>query len=126
MDRTVDHLFVFEGNGVIKDFPGNYSDYREWKNQQKEAKAAKKEERPKEHVTKRDYSSKMTFKERKEFEALSADIENLEAEKRSIEESLNGGTLGMEELTQKSKRISEIMAELEDKEMRWLELSEKE
>lgn len=126
MDRTVDHLFVFEGNGVIKDFPGNYSDYREWKNQQKEAKVAKKEERPKEHAIKRDYSSKMTFKERKEFEALSADIESLEAEKRSIEESLNGGTLGMEELTQKSKRISEIMAELEDKEMRWLELSEKE
>ena len=126
MDRTVDHLFVFEGNGVIKDFPGNYSDYREWKNLQKEEKAVKKEERPKERENKRDYSAKMSFKERKEFEALTVDIEKLEEEKRSIEEALSAGTLGVEELTQKSQRISEIIAELEDKEMRWLELSEKE
>lgn len=126
MDRTVDHLFVFEGNGVIKDFPGNYSDYREWKNLQKEEKAAKKEERPKERESKRDYSAKMSFKERKEFEALTVDIEKLEEEKRSIEEALSAGTLGVEELTQKSQRISEIIAELEEKEMRWLELSEKE
>lgn len=126
MDRTVDHLFVFEGNGVIKDFPGNYSDYREWKNLQKEEKAAKKEERPKDRENKRDYSAKMSFKERKEFEALTVDIEKLEEEKRSIEEALSAGTLGVEELTQKSQRISEIIAELEDKEMRWLELSEKE
>lgn len=126
MDRTVDHLFVFEGNGVIKDFPGNYSDYREWKNLQKEEKAAKKEERPKERENKRDYSAKMSFKERKEFEALTVDIEKLEEEKRSIEEALSAGTLGVEELTQKSQRISEIIAELEEKEMRWLELSEKE
>ena len=126
MDRTVDHLFVFEGNGVIKDFPGNYSDYREWKNLQKEEKAAKKEERPKERENKRDYSAKMSFKERKEFEALTVDIEKLEEEKRSIEEAFSAGTLGVEELTQKSQRISEIIAELEDKEMRWLELSEKE
>ena len=126
MDRTVDHLFVFEGNGVIKDFPGNYSDYREWKNLQKEEKAVKKEERPKERENKRDYSAKMSIKERKEFEALTVDIEKLEEEKRSIEEALSAGTLGVEELTQKSQRISEIIAELEDKEMRWLELSEKE
>ena len=126
MDRTVDHLFVFEGNGVIKDFPGNYSDYREWKNLQKEEKAVKKEERPKERENKRDYSAKMSFKERKEFEALTVDIEKLEEEKRSIEEALSAGTLGVEELTQKSQRISEIIAELEDKEMRWLELSENE
>lgn len=126
MDRTVDHLFVFEGNGVIKDFPGNYSDYREWKNLQKEEKAVKKEERPKERENKRDYSAKMSFKERKEFEALTVDIEKLEEEKRSIEEALSAGTLGVEELTQKSQRISEIIAELEEKEMRWLELSEKE
>ena len=126
MDRTVDHLFVFEGNGVIKDFPGNYSDYREWKNLQKEEKAVKKEERPKERENKRDYSAKMSFKERKEFEALTVDIEKLEEEKCSIEEALSAGTLGVEELTQKSQRISEIIAELEDKEMRWLELSEKE
>lgn len=126
MDRTVDHLFVFEGNGVIKDFPGNYSDYREWKNLQKEEKAVKKEERPKERENKRDYSAKMSYKERKEFEALTVDIEKLEDEKRSIEEALSAGTLGVEELTQKSQRISEIIAELEDKEMRWLELSEKE
>ena len=126
MDRTVDHLFVFEGDGVIKDFPGNYSDYREWKNLQKEEKAVKKEERPKERENKRDYSAKMSFKERKEFEALTVDIEKLEEEKRSIEEALSAGTLGVEELTQKSQRISEIIAELEEKEMRWLELSEKE
>lgn len=126
MDRTVDHLFVFEGNGVIKDFPGNYSDYREWKNLQKEEKAVKKDERPKERENKRDYSAKMSFKERKEFEALTVDIEKLEEEKRSIEEALSAGTLGVEELTQKSQRISEIIAELEEKEMRWLELSEKE
>lgn len=128
MDRTVDHLFVFEGDGRIKDFPGNYSDYREWKQAHKE-KSSNEDKRVSEKraVAKRQNQNKLTFKERKEFEMLSAEIESLEDEKKQLEADLSSGLLAdYEQITMKSNRISEIINLLDEKEMRWLELSEKE
>lgn len=128
MDRTVDHLFVFEGNGVIKDFPGNYSDYREWRLAQKkeEATAVKKTEIAKPRENRHKQVNKRTFKEQKEFEALSSEIENLEKEKSQIEDALSSGELSVGEITDMSQRMAGIMEVLDEKEMRWLELSEKE
>ena len=127
LDRTVDHLFVFEGDGVVKDFPGSYSDYREWKEQRQEAETARqKETAAPGRAPRRSNPNKMTFKERKEFESLSAEIESLEEEKRELEEALGSGTLDVGEINEKSRRISEVLALLDEKEMRWLELSEKE
>ena len=129
LDRTVDHLFVFEGDGIVRDFPGSYSDYRSWR-QERDAEKANAEAEKKSSAAnswkpRREKSDKMTFKERKEFESLAGEIADLEKEKREIEEMLNSGNLGVEELTQKSQRISEVLALLDEKEMRWLELSEK-
>ena len=126
LDRTVDHLFVFEGDGVVKDFPGNYSDYRDWKAAQKKEAEKPKTEEPKTQRPKRDYSAKMTFRERKEFESLSAEIAALEEEKKAIEADLSGAALSVDEITQRSQRMQEIIDALDEKEMRWLELSEKE
>ena len=130
MDRTVDHLFVFEGNGRIKDFPGNYSEYREWKSLQKEEDVAVKEKKSiqrKSQDDNRQKSKRLTFNERKEFESLSVEIESLESEKKTLEDELSSGQIpDYEQVTEKSKRISEIIGLLDEKEMRWLELSEKE
>lgn len=126
LDRTVDHLFVFEGNGVVKDFPGNYSDYREWKTLQKKEEEKPKKEEPKAQRQQRTYANKMTFKERKEFDSLSADIASLEEEKKQIEADLSGASLSVDEITERSRRMQEIIDALDEKEMRWLELSEKE
>lgn len=130
MDRTVDHLFVFEGNGRIKDFPGNYSEYREWKSLQKEEDVAVKEKKSIQRKSQDDNSQKskrLTFNERKEFESLSVEIESLESEKKTLEAELSSGQISdYEQVTEKSKRISEIIGLLDEKEMRWLELSEKE
>ncbi len=127
LDRTVDHLFVFEGDGVVKDFPGNYSDYRDWRIQQKkEEEKPKRKEEQKAVRTPRSNANKMSFKEKKEFEALSAEIASLEEEKKQIESDLSGGTVSMDEITAKSQRMQEIINLLDEKEMRWLELSEKE
>lgn len=129
LDRTVDHLFVFEGDGIVRDFPGSYSDYRSWRQERDaektNAEAEKKSSAANSWKPRREKSDKMTFKERKEFESLAGEIADLEKEKREIEEMLNSGNLGVEELTQKSQRISEVLALLDEKEMRWLELSEK-
>lgn len=129
LDRTVDHLFVFEGDGIVRDFPGGYSDYRSWRRERDaekaNAEAEKKSSAANSWKPRREKSDKMTFKERKEFESLAGEIADLEKEKREIEEMLNSGNLGVEELTQKSQRISEVLALLDEKEMRWLELSEK-
>lgn len=129
LDRTVDHLFVFEGDGIVRDFPGSYSDYRSWR-RERDAEKANAEAEKKSSVAnswkpRREKSDKMTFKERKEFESLAGEIADLEKEKREIEEMLNSGNLGVDDLTQKSQRISEVLALLDEKEMRWLELSEK-
>ena len=125
MDKVVDHLLVFNGQGDIRDFPGNYSDYREWK----EAKAGhdKAAEKPKEEKVKyvrQDTRRRMTFKEKREFEQLEKEIAELEAEKKAIEDALCSGTLGVDELTEKSKRLPLLNDELDEKSMRWLELSE--
>lgn len=125
MDKVVDHLLVFRGQGDIRDFPGNYSDYRDWKL----AKAShdKAVSKPKEEKTQRvrlNEKRRMTFKERKEFEQLEQDIACLEEEKKLIEDSLCSGELSVGELTEKSKRLPLLEAELDEKTMRWLELSE--
>ena len=128
MDKIVDHLLVFNGEGVIKDFPGNYTQYREWEslkpkeaqNDKKTADTDKKEKR--EFVG--EQRRKKTYKEKCEFEQLGKDIAKLEQEQKEIEEALCSGTLSIDELTEKSKRLPEIKDTLEEKEMRWLELSE--
>jgi len=124
MDKVVDHLLVFKGNGVVDDFPGNYTQYREWKSlkSKEEEKTAKKDARPREKRASE--RRRMTYKERMEFAALEKDIAALEAEQKLIEERLCSGTLSVDELTEKSRRLPAIKDELEEKEMRWLELSE--
>ena len=126
MDKVVDHLLVFKGQGDIRDFPGNYSDYRDWKLTREEVE--KEKAKPKEEKTQRVRPSggkrKMTFKEKQEFETLEKDIALLEAEKKTIEEALCSGTLSVDELTEKSKRLPLLEEELDEKTFRWLELSE--
>lgn len=124
MDKVVDHLLVFKGNGVVNDFPGNYTQYREWcslKSRDEET-AAKKDSRPRErrHQERR----KMSYKEKMEFAQLEKEIAELEKEQKEIEEQLCSGKLPVDELTEKSKRLPMIKEELDLKEMRWLELSE--
>ena len=125
MDKVVDHLLVFKGQGDIRDFPGNYSDYRDWK--LAKAEHEKEVAKPKEEKTQRvrlNDKRRMTFKERKEFEQLEKEIAALEDEKKQIEEALCSGTLSVDELTEKSKRLPLLNDELDEKTMRWLELSE--
>ncbi len=136
MDKVVDHLLVFRGNGDIKDFPGNYTQYREYEKltaketQQGAAKASSstKSQQGDSKPTKKDYHhdtrKRMSFKEKREFEQLSKDIKALEEEQKSLEAALCSGTLSVDELTEKSKRLPVLKEELDEKEMRWLELSE--
>ena len=125
MDKVVDHLLIFKGQGDIRDFPGNYSDYRDWKlaKAEHEKEAAKPKEEKTQRVRLND-KRRMTFKERKEFEQLEKEIAALEEEKKQIEEALCSGTLSVDELTEKSKRLPLLNDELDEKTMRWLELSE--
>jgi ATP-binding cassette subfamily F protein uup len=126
MDKIVDHLFVFEGQGIIKDFPGNYSIYHDFKLE--EEKAQKREEKIKKEPAKpapvKEKPRKLSFKEKRELEALEKEMDELNAEKEAIENELNSGTLDSDTLTEKSKRLGEVMDLLDEKEMRWLELSE--
>ena len=126
MDKTVDHLLVFQGDGVIKDFPGNYTQYREWAALQPKETAAAKTNEP--VVAKKNYHNdtrrRMSFKEKMEFERLTKEIEALETEQRQIEDALCSGTLSIDELTEKSKRLPQLKDELDEKSLRWLELSE--
>ncbi|ALO48645.1 ribosomal protection-like ABC-F family protein [Hoylesella enoeca] len=127
MDKIVDHLLVFKGDGVVQDFPGNYTQFRAWSSLQPEVQASQS-------VTpqnkKKDYHNdtrvRMTYKEKREFEQLEQAIAVLEAEQRSIEADLCSGKLSIDDLTEKSKRLPELKAELDEKSIRWLELSEKE
>lgn len=127
MDKVIDHLLVFEGEGKITDFPGNYTQYREWSHL-KSKEEAEKTNKPKETKTKADYHHesrrKMSFKEKREFEQLEKEIEQLETECKHIEESLCSGNLSVEELTEKSKQLPILKAQLDEKSMRWLELAE--
>lgn len=126
LDNIIDHLFVFEGNGVIKDFPGNYSDYRNWKNEfDKENKEASKPKEKTNEKPKTERQAKMTFKERKEFEQLAIEIEELTTEKESLYKLFNSGQ-EIPDILEKSARYNELKDILDEKEMRWLELSEKE
>ncbi len=128
MDRVVDHLLVFKGDGVINDFPGNYSQYREWSALQSKETEKAKDNESKEKKTAASYRNdtrrKLSFKEKREFEQLEKEIVSLEAERKTLEEQLCSGTLSVDELTEKSRRLPMLKEELEEKEMRWLELSE--
>lgn len=125
MDKVVDHLLVFKGDGEVQDFPGNYTQYRQWSQlaSQTEAKATptEKKEKP---TYRNDTKRKLTYKEKIEFEQLENDIAALEAEQAEIEQSLSSGDLSVEEITEKSKRLPVLKDELDEKSMRWLELSE--
>lgn len=144
MDKVVDHLLVFRGEGEIKDFPGNYTQYREWQKLEDKKSAELKEAAQKATASRngnnaptpsptgksqRDPNAapqkrKMTFKEKQEFAQLEKDIEALTAEKESIETALSSGSVSVEQITEMSKRLPILNEELDEKEMRWLELSE--
>ena len=125
MDKVVDHLFVFKGDGVVKDFPGNYTQYREW--EKLDPKPQKTQSNQKTQSS-QDYQAprkrKMTFREKQEFEALGKEIDALEQEKKDIEDALSSGTLTTQEIIDKSKRLPLVNELLDEKSMRWLELSE--
>ena len=131
MDKVVDHLLVFRGNGEIKDFPGNYTQYRQWSALQSQTDSAPKKakepatvlEAP-ERKDRQETKRKFTYKEKREFEQLEHDIAALEEEQRQLEEALCGGTLSVEKITEISKRLPLLKDELDEKSMRWLELSE--
>ena len=132
MDKVVDHLLVFKGEGEIQDFPGNYTQYREWcrlqpktEGEGAEKKATKPTAKEQPSATqKKEGKRKMTYKEKREYEQLSKELEQLENEQKTLEEALCSGQLSVEELTEKSKRLPEIKDEIDEKEMRWLELAE--
>lgn len=140
MDKVVDHLLVFKGEGEIQDFPGNYTQYRDWSRLQEKDEAERAAATAKNAgnnntaandgagIAKRDANfenkRKMSYKEKREYEQLTQEIEKLTDEQKKLEEALCSGTLSVEELTEKSKRLPEIKDELDEKEMRWLELSE--
>jgi ATP-binding cassette subfamily F protein uup len=131
MDKVVDHIFEYKGEGVIKDFPGNYSQLREKQQETERQISAAKASRTLNAEKNSDTSGKkekkqgLTFKEKRVFEVLTIEIQNLESEKSIIETEMSQGSLDPEDLYSKSKRHGEIMKILDDKEMRWLELSEK-
>jgi len=131
MDKVIDHLLVFKGEGEIKDFPGNYTQYRDFQKMKSKEEAQQtpiRKSNVTEENTKKDYHNnskrKMSFKEKREYEQLTEKINQLEEEKNNIEELLCSGTLSIEELTEKSKRLPLLKDELDELEFRWLELSE--
>ena len=136
MDKVVDHLLVFKGQGNIKDFPGNYTQYREWEKRSSEKQEPRGERTPQadkknqqntsltSHQSPLTSKRKLSYKEKREMEQLEQDIAALEEEQRQIEEALCGGTTSVEEITAMSKRLPVLKDELDEKSMRWLELSE--
>lgn len=132
LDNIVDHLFVLPGDGSVKDFPGNYTDYRQWQQQQDAEKKAQEAERAAKRTenadtkpqSARERPAKLTFKERKEFEQLEAELEALNAEKDALDALFNSGET-IADIAEKSQRYTELTALIDEKEMRWLELSEK-
>ncbi|MBR4848699.1 MAG: ABC-F family ATP-binding cassette domain-containing protein [Bacteroidaceae bacterium] len=124
MDKVVDHIFVFNGNGNIKDFPGNYTDYRDWREEEKEnAKPVEKNVQQK-ATYRTETKRKLTFKERKEYEALEPEIMALEEEKSMLEQEMSSGTLDTDALLAKSQRIQVVIELIDEKTNRWVELSE--
>lgn len=132
LDNIVDHLFVLPGDGSVKDFPGNYSDYRQWQQQQDAEKKAQEAERAAKRTdnadtkpqSTRERPARLTFKERKEFEQLEAELEALNTEKAALDTLFNSGET-ITDIAEKSQRYTELTALIDEKEMRWLELSEK-
>ncbi len=125
MDKIVDHLFVFEGDGQIKDFPGNYSDYRDWvEEKEKEQRNPEKRDKAVKPRQEKEFVRKLTYNEKRELEQLEKDISLLEEEKAMIETEMNSGNSPSEKLVIMAQRHGEIRIILDDKEMRWLELSE--
>ena len=133
MDKVVDHLLVFQGDGRVKDFPGNYTQYREWERLRPMEESAKPSRTAKDSKDSKDSRGsraadsakrRLTFNEKREFQQLTADLEALEREKSAIVGALSGGEISVEEITEKSKRLPLLQRELDEKEMRWLELSE--
>ena len=128
MDKIIDHLLVFEGQGRIKDFPGNYTQYREWASLQPQEKAPtasnpKEDSDPKKNY-RNDTKRKLSYKEKREFEQLEEEIIQLEEEQKALEDALSGSELSVEEITEKSKRLASLKNQLDEKSFRWLELSE--
>ncbi len=124
MDRLVDHLFVFEGDGVVSDFPGNYSQYRESLSNKQTADPVTEVKKQITEAPKVETKRQASYKEKREFEQLEKDIASLTEEKKTVTEKLNSGSIPFEELGKLSHRIGEITAQLDEKELRWLELSE--
>lgn len=125
MDRLVDHLFIFEGDGVVKDFNGKYTEYRDWRlEQEKEAKKAEKEAKAAPVVQKSQEKKKLSYKEKIEYENLESEIEALEEEKSKLEDKLGSGETDHQKLQEWSERISELIQQIDEKSERWLELSE--
>ena len=126
MDKVVDHLLVFKGQGEIKDFPGNYTQYREWASlaENKTSSTSSTNTTSTKPSYRHDDRRRLSYKEKRELEQLEKDIEALEAEKKQIEEALCGGTTSVDEITKLSKRLPVLNDELDEKSMRWLELSE--
>ena len=126
MDKVVDHLLVFKGNGEVKDFPGNYTQYREWQGLQDQSSQSSQSSQSTQTKSsyRHDDRRRLSYKEKRELEQLEREIAALEEEQRMLEEQLCSGTLSVEELTEKSKRLPLLKDELDEKSMRWLELSE--
>ena len=128
MDKIIDHLLVFEGQGRIKDFPGNYTQYREWASLQPQEKTPttnnSKEDSDQKKNYRNDTKRKLSYKEKREFEQLEEEIIQLEKEQNALEDALSGSELSVEEITEKSKRLARLKNELDEKSFRWLELSE--
>lgn len=127
LDKIVDHLFVFEGEGVIKDFPGNYSQYKDYsERKKKESKKIFREQVPKREKNRPAVSNRLSFREKHEFETLSVDINTLEEEKKQLETDLHSGSLSQNQLKEKSERYAALLTEIDIKTDRWLMLSERE
>ncbi|WP_028898032.1 ABC-F family ATP-binding cassette domain-containing protein [Prevotella sp. HUN102] len=128
MDKVVDHLLVFKGEGELKDFPGNYTQFRDFQSLKSEEETAKQKTVVKGSGSSKDYRNdtrkKMSYKEKREYEQLSKEIKELEQTIRTMEDQLCSGSLNVEELTEKSKILPKLKDELDEKEMRWLELAE--
>ncbi len=127
MDKVVDHLLVFQGDGKVKDFPGNYTQYRAWSalpENKSVVSAAKQDSATPVQRTQQREKKRLTFREKQEFQQLESDIERLEEEKKTIVEALSGGAVSVQQIEEMSKRLPVLEAELDEKSMRWLELSE--
>ena len=126
MDKVVDHLLVFKGNAEIKDFPGNYTDYRDWRNEQeaiaRKASAAENTAKTQNNKPRNETKRKLTFAEKRELEALEVEIAQLEEEKKMLEDGFASGNLDMDSLQKNAKRMEELIPLLDEKSMRWLEL----